>query len=85
MRVLIVKTSSMGDVLHNREEQLPPVGRYNAGQKLLFWVLLALVAGHAAAALYHHFFQRDATLSRMLPRGWLAAGTPSPSPGKDSP
>lgn len=33
-----------------------------------FWVLLALVAAHAGAAFYHHFFQRDATLVRMLPR-----------------
>lgn len=30
----------MGDVVNNREERLPPVGRYNAGQKLLFWVLV---------------------------------------------
>jgi len=29
----------MQDVIHNREERLPEVGRYNAGQKLLFWVL----------------------------------------------
>lgn len=36
-----------------------------------FWVLLALVALHAGAAFYHHLFQRDATLARMLPRGWL--------------
>ena len=33
-----------------------------------FWVLVALVCAHAGAALYHHFFQRDATLTRMLPR-----------------
>ena len=32
-----------------------------------FWVLLALVAAHAGAAFYHHYFQRDATLTRMLP------------------
>jgi cytochrome b561 len=31
------------------------------------WVLLALVAMHAAAALYHHVVRRDATLRRMLP------------------
>ncbi len=37
----------------------------------LFWVLIALVLAHAAAAIYHHVFQRDATLARMLPRGWL--------------
>lgn len=33
-----------------------------------FWVLLALVVAHAGAAFYHHYFQRDATLTRMLPR-----------------
>lgn len=29
------------DVMYNREERLPEVGRYNAGQKLLFFVLVA--------------------------------------------
>lgn len=33
-----------------------------------FWLLIALVAAHAGAAFYHHVFQRDATLTRMLPR-----------------
>jgi cytochrome b561 len=42
----------------------------------LFWLLIALAAAHAAAAVYHHLFQRDATLARMLPRGWLHAPTP---------
>jgi len=32
------------DLLNNREERLPEAGRYNAGQKLLFWVLVAAVA-----------------------------------------
>lgn len=32
-----------------------------------FWLLVALVALHGAAALYHHLVQRDATLTRMLP------------------
>lgn len=36
-----------------------------------FWLLIAVVVAHAGAALYHHFFQRDATLARMLPQGWL--------------
>jgi formate dehydrogenase subunit gamma len=35
----------IGDVANNRDGHLPPVGRYNAGQKLLFWTLLASVAG----------------------------------------
>ncbi|XQA63929.1 cytochrome b [Xanthomonas sacchari] len=36
-----------------------------------FWLLIAVVLAHAGAAFYHHLFQRDATLARMLPRGWL--------------
>lgn len=40
----------------------------------LFWALVALAAVHAAAGIYHHLFQRDATLARMLPRGWLRVG-----------
>ena len=34
----------------------------------LFWVLVAAVALHAAAAFHHHLFRNDATLLRMLPR-----------------
>ena len=41
--------------------------------ELLFWVLVVLVALHAGAAFYHHVHQRDATLARMLPQGWLNA------------
>ena len=37
----------------------------------LFWALITLACVHAAAAIYHHWFQRDATLVRMLPRNWL--------------
>ncbi|MCD9086308.1 cytochrome b [Stenotrophomonas sp. SY1] len=36
-----------------------------------FWALILLVLAHAGAAFYHHLFQRDATLARMLPQGWL--------------
>src|SRR5689334_20053776 len=28
------------DVVNNREERLPEVGRYNAGQKLVYWVIV---------------------------------------------
>lgn len=40
----------MDDVVTNREEKLPPVERYNAGQKLFFWtmvvsILLLLISG----------------------------------------
>ena len=38
---------------------------------LIFWLLILVVLAHAGAALYHHIQQRDATLVRMLPQGWL--------------
>ena len=52
--------------LHERAEQ---------AHELMFWILVTLVLAHAAAAFYHHLFQRDATLARMLPRGWLRSDT----------
>ena len=36
---------------------------------ILYWILLALIALHIGAALYHRFVQRDSVLARMLP-GW---------------
>lgn len=33
----------------------------------MMWALLALIALHVAAALYHHFLRRDGVLRRMLP------------------
>lgn len=39
--------------------------------QLMFLALAGLVLLHAAAAIHHHLFLRDATLVRMLPRGWL--------------
>ena len=39
--------------------------------QVLFWTLVAVAVAHAAAAIFHHLFQRDATLVRMLPNGWL--------------
>ncbi|RMH88638.1 cytochrome b [Lysobacter pythonis] len=35
--------------------------------EILFWLLTVAAAGHALAALYHHFFKNDDTLRRMLP------------------
>ena len=37
---------------------------------MLNFTLLALVCIHVAAALGHHFVDRDAVLTRMLPRSW---------------
>lgn len=45
----------------------------------LFWALVAVTVLHAAAALYHHAVLRDATLARMLPRGWLRVGARPPA------
>ena len=44
------------------EALLKSIHRYGA------WALLVLVAGHAGAALRHHFVQKDDVLLRMLPR-----------------
>ncbi len=52
------------------DEQLRAVS--HAVHEWGFWLLIAVVLAHAGAALYHHLFQRDATLTRMLPRGWLS-------------
>lgn len=46
-----------------------------------FWALIVLAVAHAGAAFYHHLFQHDATLARMLPRNWLRV----PSSNPDSP
>jgi cytochrome b561 len=51
-----------------------------ATHETLFWILVTLALVHAAAAFYHHLFQHDATLSRMLPRNWLQAPMPGPTP-----
>ena len=32
------------DVVNNREDRLPEVGRYNAGQKVLFWLMVGCLA-----------------------------------------
>ena len=47
--------------------------------EIMFWALVGLVAAHAGAAFFHHIFQRDATLARMLPHGWLKVGAAAPN------
>ncbi|NYT80838.1 formate dehydrogenase subunit gamma [Alcaligenaceae bacterium] len=41
----------MNDVLANREEKVPEAGRYNGGQKLLFFVLILLMLGLLATGV----------------------------------
>lgn len=51
-----------GKVLNNQDEQLPPVGRFNGGQKVLFWVLVLCVLVLLLSGLviwrayFSHFF-----------------------------
>lgn len=40
---------------------------FEAGHAVMAWVLVALVVGHVAAALRHHFLLGDQVLRRMLP------------------
>ena len=55
MPKLVAPNESIRDLSHDAHESL-------------FWVLVALVVLHAAAAFHHHIFRNDATLVRMLPR-----------------
>lgn len=41
----------IGDVVNNREDRLPEVGKYNAGQKLLYYVLILCVIGLLASGI----------------------------------
>ena len=46
------------DVVNNREDRLPEVGRFNAGQKLLFFVLVVSILGLllSGIVLWRQFF-----------------------------
>ena len=48
----------MPDVINNREEKLPEAGRYNAGQKLLFYVIVACAVGLllSGIVIWHEYF-----------------------------
>lgn len=48
----------------------------HSAHEWIFWALVAVVVVHAAAAFYHHLFRQDATLARMLPRGWFGTAPP---------
>ncbi len=72
------------DVLANRDDKLPEVGHYNAGQKYLFWVMVGsiavlLVSGILMwhpwlATLFPLFLVRLATLLHALAGFVLIAG-----------
>ena len=56
------------------DADLKPIAQ--AAHLWLFLALAAVAAGHAAAALVHHFVQRDDVLRRMLP-GRRSLSTPN--------
>lgn len=58
-------------------EALKPI--FLATHQWLFIALVLVAAGHAAAALIHHYVDRDDVLRRMLP-GRRVAATPSREP-----
>ena len=70
MPKLVAPNEAIRDASHNAHEWL-------------FWVLVALVLAHAGAAFYHHVFQRDATLTRMLPQRRSKPADPVPTPSSE--
>ena len=58
-------------VMVNREDGVPPIGKYNAGQKLLFWGIMSLIcvllltglAGSAGGLLWGQRIERQAQLA----------------------
>ena len=48
----------IGDVVTNREDRLPELGKYNAGQKAVFWgqTFLILVMFVTGLAIWHQYF-----------------------------
>ena len=49
---------NIGKVMRNQEDGVPPIGKYNPGQKLLFWVLLAsmLVLMVSGIVIWREYF-----------------------------
>ena len=50
-----------------REEKQQIIGTFRDTHNMLAYLALALIVLHVAAALKHHFWDRDTVLTRMLP------------------
>lgn len=57
----------IGDVLNNRDDRLPAVGKYNAGQKLAYWaMLLSMIALMVSGIIiWRQFFSHMFTLDTL--------------------
>ena len=56
---------------------------FETTHEVLFWTLIVVALVHAAVAIWHHLFQHDATLARMLPNGWLRVPDPTHEESRD--
>ncbi len=69
---------NIGKVMRNQEDGVPPIGKYNPGQKLLFWALLAsmlvlLVSGVVIwRAYFSHLFGIDVIRLAALAHAFAA-------------
>lgn len=57
----------IGDVLANRDDRLPEVGKYNAGQKLAYWAMLASMLALMVSGLiiWRQFFSHMFTIEAI--------------------
>lgn len=58
--------ANLGSVLKGHEEAIPEIGRYNAGQKLVFWgmTLLILVLIVSGLAIWDQYFYQYTTIDQ---------------------
>ncbi|MFA5539802.1 MAG: formate dehydrogenase subunit gamma [Gemmobacter sp.] len=59
--------SRLRDVLTAHDENLPEVGKYNAGQKLVFWLMtvLILVLFGSGLVIWQEYFRQYVTIEQM--------------------
>ena len=57
-------TAQIGDVLKGNEEKLPEVGKYNAGQKFVFWAMSILIVTLIVSGLgvWEEYFSQALTI-----------------------
>ena len=58
--------AKLGDVLRGHEERLPEIGKYNAGQKVVFWSmsLLILVLITSGIVIWDQYFSQYTTVEQ---------------------